>query len=149
MDIRIERPNQPETAALIRALDAYLAPLYPPASQHGLNLQALANPDVSFAVARDESGVACGCGAVVMLDGYAELKRMYVPAERRGQGLGRALLQFLEDHARARGCRVMRLETGIHQPEALRLYEAAGYQRCQPFGAYQPDPLSVFMEKQW
>src|SRR6185369_2467004 len=149
MDIRIERPDQPETAALIRALDAYLAPLYPPASQHGLKLEALLNPGVSFAVARDESGAACGCGAVLMLDGYAELKRMYVPAERRGQGLGRALLQFLEDHARAGGCRVMRLETGIHQPEALRLYEAADYQRCQPFGAYQPDPLSVFMEKQW
>ena len=147
MPIRIERPDQPESIALIAALDAYLAPLYPAQSQHGLSLAALMNPDVSFALARDEAGCACGCGAVVLHDDYAELKRMYVPGERRGQGLGRALLQFLEEHAHARGRRVMRLETGIHQPEALRLYAAAGYRRCPPFGEYRPVPLSVFMEK--
>lgn len=149
MRIGIERPDQPETMALIGALDSYLAPLYPVESQHGLNLKALLKPGVSFAVARDDNGVACGCGAVVSLDGYAELKRMYVPPERRGQGLGRALLHFLEAHVESQGYRLARLETGIHQPEALRLYAAAGYERCAPFGAYQPDPLSVFMEKRW
>jgi putative acetyltransferase len=41
----------------------------------------------------------------------------------------------------------MRLETGISQPDALRLYERAGYVRRGPFGNYGPDPLSVFMEK--
>lgn len=149
MPIRIERPDQPESIALIEALDAYLAPLYPAGSQHGLSLAALLKPGVSFALARDAAGTACGCGALLLLDDYAELKRMYVPPDRRGQGLGRALLQFLEDHAGAQGRRVLRLETGIHQPEALRLYETNGYQRCLPFGDYRPDPLSVFMEKRW
>ena len=41
----------------------------------------------------------------------------------------------------------MTLETGIYQPEAHRLYESAGYIRCEPFGDYQPDPMSVFMWK--
>ena len=41
----------------------------------------------------------------------------------------------------------MRLETGVRQPEALGLYETAGYQRRGPFGAYAEDPLCVFMEK--
>ena len=49
--------------------------------------------------------------------------------------------------ATLRGMTVLWLETGIHQPEALRLYERAGYVRREPFGSYQPDSLSVFMEK--
>jgi len=149
MQIRIERPDQPDTIALIDALDAYLAPLYPAESQHGLSLEALLMREVCFAVARDDAGTACGCGAVVLIDEYAELKRMYVPPARRGQGVGRALLGFLETQAQASGRRVARLETGIHQPEALRLYESAGYRYREPFGAYRPDPLSLFMEKRW
>ena len=42
----------------------------------------------------------------------------------------------------------MRLETGVHQPEALALFAAAGFKNCEPFGGYPTDdPLSVFMEK--
>ena len=40
------------------------------------------------------------------------------------------------------------LETGIHQHEAIGLYERMGFQRIPPFGAYQEDPLSRFYEKQ-
>jgi len=40
-----------------------------------------------------------------------------------------------------------KLETGIHQKEAIQLYEKLGYYRIGPFGEYQEDPLSVFMEK--
>jgi putative acetyltransferase len=45
------------------------------------------------------------------------------------------------------GIGTLRLETGIHQPEALALYERAGFVRSPPFGDYREDPLSVFMEK--
>ena len=41
----------------------------------------------------------------------------------------------------------MRLETGIHQAEALALYRRAGYAERGPFGEYAPDPLSHFFEK--
>lgn len=146
MRIALESPAQPEVATLIAALDALLQSLYPPASNHLLGMPALEEDGVLFAVARDESGV-CGCGAVVPLSGGGELKRMYVRPALRGQGVGRALLAFLEQQAAARGMGVLRLETGIHQPEALHLYERAGYLRRAPFGDYQPDPLSVFMEK--
>jgi len=61
--------------------------------------------------------------------------------------LGKHLLEKLEREAAAIGCRLARLETGPYQPEALALYAAAGYERRGPFGAYQDDPLSVFMEK--
>ena len=56
-------------------------------------------------------------------------------------------MQRLEDELRGAGIPLARLETGIRQPEALRLYEGLGYAYREPFGRYRPDPLSVFMEK--
>jgi len=79
--------------------------------------------------------------------GYGELKRMFVAPAARGLGLGRRLLDRIERQARWEGLDCLRLETGIHQPEALELYRSAGYTPREPFGDYAPDPLSVFMEK--
>ena len=56
-------------------------------------------------------------------------------------------MRFLEDELRQRGVELIRLETGVRQPEALGLYRKLGYRERGPFGAYRPDPLSVFMEK--
>jgi putative acetyltransferase len=145
--IALERADQPEIIALIDALDAYQKPLYPEESHHGIDIAALTAPNVLFAVARDADGTAIGCGGMALLDGYGELKRMFVPPAQRGRGLGRALLQSLEQQSAARGYLLFRLETGFRQPEALRLYERAGYQRRGPFGDYIEDPNSVFMEK--
>ena len=57
------------------------------------------------------------------------------------------LANSLIEQALARGCRLLTLETGIHQPEAIALYARHGYQRRGPYGAYPDDPFSVFMEK--
>ena len=88
-----------------------------------------------------------GCGALRIDAGYGELKRMYVVPEARGRQLGRRILDHIEAEARREGLNCLRLETGIHQPEALALYRAAGYVEREAFGTYAPDPLSVFMEK--
>lgn len=147
MRIRREHPQQPEIVCLIELLDAYQKPLYPPESHHGIDFDALAASNVVFAVARTEKGRAVACGAVVLGPQYGELKRMFVLPEARGQGVGRAVLAFLEAEAAAQGCRLFALETGISQPEALALYAGAGYVRGDPFGDYAPDPFSVLMTK--
>ncbi|MEH3023175.1 MAG: GNAT family N-acetyltransferase [Pseudomonas oryzihabitans] len=147
MPITLESPDQPAVIALIAELDAYQDGLYPPESRHALDLTSLMQPNVLFLVAREDGGSALGCGAMVLHDGYGEIKRMYVRHSGRGQGMGWRLLAELERAAVGRGCELARLETGPYQPEALRLYAAAGYQRRGPFGAYRDDPLSVFMEK--
>lgn len=147
MRIALERPDTPAIVALIDALDAYQKPLYPAESHHGIDMHALTAPGVLFAVARDESGEPCGCGAVVLMPDYGELKRMYVPPAARGRGIGSSLLEYLERQALLHHCTLMRLETGIRQPEALGLYMRAGYVKRGPFGDYRPDPNSVFMEK--
>ena len=45
------------------------------------------------------------------------------------------------------GGKLVRLETGTAQAEALELYERAGYRRCAPFGEHRANPLSICMEK--
>lgn len=147
MNIALERPDQPAVAALIDELDAYQKPLYPPESHHGIDMDALLQPNVLFAVLREANGEAIGCGAVVLGADFCELKRMYLRPTQRGRGLARLLLEFLEQQAAARGAISFALETGIHQHAAIALYERAGYVRCEPFGDYAPDPLSVFMWK--
>jgi GNAT superfamily N-acetyltransferase len=94
--------------------------------------------DVSVVlVARSADGTAVGCGALRHLGGdVAELKRMYVVPDARGRGVSKAVLSELETAARARGWTTLRLETGPRQPEAVRLYERAGYRPIPAFGAY-------------
>ena len=145
--LQIESPRQADVERLLAALDAYQSALYPPESNHFLDVDALAAPNVRFFVARRE-GRALGCGALrIDAAGYGELKRMFVSPEARGYRLGRLLLDRIEEEARREGLPCLRLETGIHQPEALGLYRAAGYVEREAFGEYRPDPLSVFMEK--
>ena len=147
MTIAIESPNQPEVIALIAELDAFQDTLYPPESRHSLNLTSLEQPNVLFAVARDNAGRAIGCGAIVLYPEFGEIKRMYVSPHGRGRGVAKKLLALLESHAIGSGCKLLTLETGPYQQEALALYASAGYERRGPFGEYTNDPLSVFMQK--
>lgn len=141
-------PRTPEIVAMIHALDRYMEALYPAESNHLVDVNALAQPNVHFFAARVDARIA-GCGAIMVhgLD-YAEVKRIFVDPAARGLGLGRRLIDRLVATARLQGITLMRLETGISQPEALGLFEARGFTRCGPFGDYPADdPYSVFMER--
>ncbi len=145
--IRQEPANQPDVIALIEALDGLMASLYPAESNHLLDIAALSDPAVSFLVVRDGDEVV-GCGAILRdARGWGEIKRMYVRPDQRGRGIGRRVLSELEAIARNARLPLLRLETGIHNAEALALYRRAGFVERGPFGDYAPDPLSVFMEK--
>jgi len=121
--------------------------LYPPESNHLVDVDALAAADTVFLVARRNGELLGSIAFRVIAPGHAELKRMFVRVEARGIGLGRRLLEALEDAARRQNIDRISLETGIRQPEAIGLYRASGYQDCPPFGTYTPDPLSLFMTK--
>ncbi len=140
-----EAPDSPEAADLVAELEAHLAARYPPASRRGYSIDRLLDEDVEFFVIRD-AGSPAGCGGLLFVDGpggaYGELKRMYVRPAFRGLGLGRRLLDQLTERVRARGIDLVRLETGIHQREAIALYEGAGFVPIPPFGPYTADPLS-------
>ncbi|MDC6383616.1 GNAT family N-acetyltransferase [Pseudomonas graminis] len=145
--VSLESPDQPEVIALIEALADYQIPLYPAESHHGIDINALASDNTVFSVARAIDGTAVACGALVVHATHGELKRMFTQPASRGQGLAGRILSVLEDEARRRGCARVMLETGYLQHEAISFYERNGYQRRGPFGDYQEDPNSVFMEK--
>jgi putative acetyltransferase len=147
MNISLEPPDQPEVIELIAELDAYQDALYPPESRHSLGVGALKEANVRFFVARDEARRAVGCCAVVLDGTQGEVKSMFVSPRCRGQGVAQGLLRALESVAAEAGCKLLLLETGPFQPDALRLYASAGYERRGPFGSYTDDPLSVFMQK--
>ena len=91
----------------------------------------------AFVVARDDDGAPLGCGVLRTLgEPVAEVQRMYVRPAARGRGIGANLLEALEREARALGFKVMRLEAGPLQPEAIGLYARAGYREIPCFGAY-------------
>lgn len=142
-----ESPDQPDVHAFLAASEAYASALYPAESNHFVDVATLVQPNVVFLVARG-AGRALGCGAIVKADdGTAEIKRMWVAPEARGLKLGQRLLDALIEAARADGVSKLQLETGISQPEALGLYRRAGFVEIGPFRDYQPDSLSVFMER--
>jgi putative acetyltransferase len=149
MYVQLETPNQPEIISLIEELDAYQDTLYPAEARYALDLTSLEQSNVLFAVARDEDGVAIGCGALVLDGDAAELKRMYVRPSNRGQGVAAKILIKLETEAAGLGCKLVQLETGPFQPEALAFYKKHGFQDCGAFGDYPEHPLSVFMEKRF
>jgi GNAT superfamily N-acetyltransferase len=110
-------------------------------------VEKLLAQSVAFFLLRVDDAPA-GCGGVQLFGtDYAEVKRMYVRSQFRGRGLARQMLDHLGDYARAHGIRLLRLETGIHQKDAIRLYEGMGFGRIPPFGEYRADPLSRFYEK--
>jgi putative acetyltransferase len=153
MNITIEQTVEatPEVRDLIRELNDVLGAAYEEHQQHGLSIEQLFEPNVRFFVARLD-GLAVRCGGVTLFDDYAEVKRTYTRPAARGRGVGKALLRRIEDEARAAGKIVLRLETGIRQQEANRLYKGIGFQQRGPFGAYAAMPArnietSLFFEK--
>ena len=96
-------------------------------------------PDGAFFVA-DDGERLIGCAGWRRHGDAAELKRMYTAKAARGRGLGRRILATIEESAREAGCRRVILETGDRQPEAVGLYESAGYLRIEDFGYYRGHP---------
>jgi putative acetyltransferase len=147
IQIELADPGGPDIVALLEDGERYSASLYPPESNHMLPIEALRADNVRFVVARDEGGAVVGTGALVLFDGWAEIKRMWVVPAARGQGFSQAILDDLAARARGAGVTLLRLETGVQNHAALALYARAGFTRCAPFADYGPDPLSVFMQK--
>ena len=78
-------------------------------------------------------GEPVGCGALKCHPDFGEIKRMWVAAACRGMGIGKRILQGLEDLARKRRIPTLRLETNKALTEAQALYRGSGYREVRPF----------------
>ena len=107
------------------------------------NIDKIRNVVVAF-----ENGEAVGCGAFKEYSGgVAEIKRMYVRADKRGRGIAQKILFELEKWAIESNFSESILETGLKQPEAVRLYQKSGYEKIPNYGQYAGIENSVCMQK--
>ena len=104
--------------------------------------------DVEHALYAALDGVPVGCGCFKPFsEGTVEMKRVFVQSDQRGKGVARELMRALEAWARELGYRTAVLETGVLQPDAIRLYEAAGYERIPNYPPYENVKESVSFQK--
>ena len=143
-----ERPDTPDAITLINELEAHLAPRYPAESRHAFSVEKLLAENVPFFILRHDGTPASCSGVKLFGTEYGELKRVYVRPQFRGMGFGKLMLNHLAEYALANGVTLLRLQTGIHQREAIALYERVGFRRIPPFGEYKEDPFNLFYEKQ-
>jgi GNAT superfamily N-acetyltransferase len=142
--------DHPDAAPLIADLQQYFVVRYGEEDMTPVDPAEFAPPHGLFLIAYlYDRAVACGGWRVH--DGpdgpEAELKRMYVSPAARGRGVGRAVLAELERTAANAGYPRMVLETGTKQPEALALYQSAGYAEVPRFGYYANEPSAVHLGK--
>ena len=132
---------------LINELDEYQNKLYPSGSCHLDPIETLQKENVKFyGVIQNDAIIAIG--SVKLLNGYGELKRIYVPPAQRGRGLAKKIIKQLEDVMIQNKLYIIKLETGPYSKDAIQLYEKLGYSECEHFGSYKKDPLSTFMTKE-
>lgn len=94
----------------------------------------------------DDNAIACGAFKPFS-EKTVEIKRMFVLDDHRGQGIAKQILIELEKWAAELKNISCILETGKKQPEAIRLYEKAGYLRIPNYGQYENVENSVCMKK--
>ena len=166
----VERADPTAAKPLLLASHALMESLFPPEDNHYLSLDALRAPNICFFVARSGSsscsgaaaagaggddsssaGKVLGCGALAVCgeagEKFGELKSMYTDSAARGCGVGGALLARLEEEAQLERLQCLRLETGNKLHAALSFYRGAGFVERGPFGMYEANGTSLFMEK--
>jgi GNAT superfamily N-acetyltransferase len=148
IEFKVAAFDASESVELIEAVQHEYVLRYGTRDLAPLEVAEFAPPQGIFVVGWEaDQPVACG-GVRVVEAGVGELKRMYVAPAVRRRGIARALLSRLEIEARALGASVLRLETGLHQPEAIALYDSAGYVEIEPFGYYANAPLARHLARQ-
>ena len=138
--------DNPDFIALVKLLDADLAKR--DGEEHDFYAQFNKIDKIRHVVIAYENGEAVSCGAVkASLPDAMEIKRMYTLPAHRGKGLATKVLTELETWAAESGYSKTVLETGKKQPEAIAVYQKAGYRQIPNYGQYEGVENSICFEK--
>ena len=142
--------DDPLVTSLVEILQADFVVRYGGPDAAKVDPAQFSPPAGQFVVGFDPAGEAVCMGGFRRLSDpglampTAEIKRMWVHPEHRRRGYARATLSRLEADAAAAGVRAVILNTGREQPEAIELYESAGYEPVPAFGHYACTPGALF-----
>ncbi len=143
--IRTDSDN-PDFIELVKYLDADLA--IRDGSDHSFYAQFNKIDKIRHAIVAYEDNQPIGCGAIKEYSpNIMEVKRMYTSPTSRGKGIASMVLAELEKWAGELFYKKCILETGKKQPEAISLYQKAGYLIIKNYGQYENVENSVCMEK--
>ena len=132
---------------LVTLLDAELA--IRDGEEHSFYAQFNKIDKIKYVIVAYENEMPVGCGAIKeFFPDAMEIKRMYVPKNYRGKGIASIVLAELETWARELNCKKCVLETGKRQPEAVGLYQKAGYKIIPNFAQYKDMENSVCFDKE-
>lgn len=138
-------PSDSEVRELFKLLDSHNMSLCPPEVCHLTQPEELERID-SILLAAYCDGILCGMGGLKLYNDYAEVTRMYVKEEFRGNRLSLRLLKELELKALEKGKSILKLETSDKFKKAFSLYQQYGFKVCEPFGEYIDKPHNTYME---
>ena len=131
---------------LNKLLDAELA--LRDGKEHAFYAQYNTVGQIRYILVAYENGIPVACGAIKAYQpGIMEIKRMFTTPENRGKGIAREVLTALEKWTLELGYDRCILETGVKQPEAIRLYKKAGYSQIPNYGQYAGVDNSLCFEK--
>ncbi|MEU8800265.1 GNAT family N-acetyltransferase [Spirillospora sp. NPDC048819] len=150
MRVVVDDLSGPRIAEFLDEHVRQMRAITPLESKHALDLDGLRRPEVTFWSVMDGEAVV-GCGAIQRLDeAHAELKSMRTATTRKRSGIASLLLEHILTEAARMGFTRLSLETGSAEffAPARKLYEKFGFEYCEPFGDYKPDPHSVFMTRE-
>ena len=149
MEIVVDDLTGPQIARFLDEHVTEMLSITPPESKHALDLDGLRQPGVTFWSVMD-GGTVVGCGALKRLGAsHAEVKSMRTTPARKRSGIASLMLEHIITEARRMGLTRLSLETGSAEffLPARRLYEKFGFEYCEPFADYRPDPNSVFLTR--
>ncbi|SHI16870.1 Acetyltransferase (GNAT) family protein [Sporobacter termitidis DSM 10068] len=144
--VKAEDPRSKDASALMKELSDCLQAMTGSSGRHSIRVEDFLQARSLFAVARDLSGNAVGCGGFRPLDAHAaELKRMYARAQ--SSGVGSKILAYLEAGAARMGYAVLRLETRRSNKKAVAFYRRNGYLEIPNYGIYENRSEAACFEK--
>jgi putative acetyltransferase len=104
--------------------------------------------NIKYVIVAYENKLPVGCGAIKEYSkDTMEVKRMYVPQNKRGQGIASVILRELENWSLELNYTSCILETGKKQPEAIGLYIKSNYDVIPNYGQYKNVENSICFEK--
>ena len=146
INISRESPYSSDADLLMNELSDTLQSITGDSGRSSFGIEQMKDPGSIFVIARNEAGEAIGCGAIRPINSStAEIKRMY--AKYKSQGIGAAILTYLEEQSKSLGYSILWLETRVINDKAVKFYERNGYHRIPNYGKYEGNLQAVCYEK--